>query len=112
MRFLGRVAKFWLLFAFICISIYFAIYNQDRVHLQLPPFLDHITVPAYMAFGACFVLGAMLMSLHHAVDSVKKSLEIRRLRKRLRELSPLGDETTTAESSRRVDVYDPLEPLP
>jgi len=43
---------------------------------------------------------------------MKKSLEIRRLRKRLRELSPLGDEPTAAESSRRVDVYDPLEPLP
>ena len=112
MRFLSRVARFWLLFAFVGISIYFAIYNQDRVHMQLPPLLDHITVPAYMAFGACFLLGALLTTLFHALDSVKKTVEIRRLRKQLRLLTPPGAETLTAEPLRRGDVYDPPEPLP
>jgi len=112
MRFLSRVARFWLLFALVSISIYFAIYNQDRVHMRLPPLLDHITVPAYMAFGACFLLGALLTTLFHALDSVKKTLEIRRLRKQLRLLTPPSAETLAVGSLHRGNVYDPPEPLP
>lgn len=84
MFFLKRLALFWFLCAFFGLSGYFAIYNQDRVTLTLPPWVDHISVPAYLAFVAFFLIGAAVTWIYFGIEYTKKSFEIRKLHKIVR----------------------------
>ena len=88
MHVLGRIAKFWVLWVFVILSLYLAYYNQERVGLSLEPWIEHINLPGYLVHLAFFLLGAAVMTCYFLIDSLKKTLEIRRLTRRLRELDP------------------------
>ena len=85
MRFLARLANFWLLITFVSFTAYFAVYNRDRVSLHLPPWIEQITMPGYMINLAFFFVGAIVVTIYFGIDSIRKSLIIRRLRRQLRE---------------------------
>ena len=91
-RFLGRVAKLWVILAFVVIAIYFTVFNQERVHIRMPPWIQQVSVPLFVVEMAFFGAGAMVMTIYFGLESLKKSLEIRRLTKRLKELDPTFDE--------------------
>ena len=86
MGFITKLFRFWVLLIFAVSTGYFAIYNQDHVALKLPPWIEHISVPAYGAFATFFLFGAAVVTLFFGVDSMRKSVQIRRLNKQLREL--------------------------
>ena len=84
MFFLKRLALFWFLCAFFGLSGYFAIYNQERVSLVFPPWVDHISVPAYVAFVFFFLLGSAVTWVYFGIEYTRKTLEIRRLNRLVR----------------------------
>lgn len=84
MRFLGRLAKFWVLLTFSVSTGYFWIHNQDRMPLNLPPWIDHISIPAWMAYTSAFLAGTVVTTCALSLDIFGKSLEIRRLKKALK----------------------------
>ena len=108
MRFLTRLANFWLLITMVSISAYFAVYNRDRVSLHLPPWIEQITMPGYIVNLAFFFLGAAVVTVYFGIDSLRKSLTIRRLRKKLREYG--ADDTETSSTGDNRSQLAPGEP--
>lgn len=98
MQFLGRLAKFWLLLAFVGSSGYFGYFNRDRIVVNAPPWMDQVAVPAYSAYMSMFLLGAFVTCVYLGMDSFRKSMEIRRLSRRVRELEPTRTSRQPAES--------------
>lgn len=88
MRLLATLAKAWLIVLFVVLLGYLAIYDQEHVSLHLPPWIEHITLPAYAMYMGFFLLGMVASGLFFGVSSLRKSFEIRRLNKRLKELEP------------------------
>ena len=83
MAFLSRLAKFWGVLLLAGLGGYIALYNQDRVVVVLPPWIQQVTVPAYVAFIGAFLLGAGVASVYFGVEHFRKSLAIRALNRRL-----------------------------
>ena len=88
MFFLKRLGLFWFLLAFFCLSGYFAMYNLDRVSISIPPWVEHLSVPAYLAFVFFFLIGSAVTWIYFGIEYTKKSMEVRRLTKQLRVLDP------------------------
>lgn len=110
MHFLGRVAKFWLILAFLGSGAYFAHFNREHVGLQLPPWIEHVTLPAYLVYGGSFLVGTLVTSLFFGIDNLRKTFEIRRLQRRVRELEPAP--LTSAAGSPLSAAPLTQEPLP
>ena len=103
MRFLSRLARFWLMITFVGTSAYFAAYNRERVSLHLPPWIEQITLPGYMINLTFFFLGALVVSAYFGIDSLSKYLTIRRLKKQLREYGIDDDSESRASNSPQID---------
>ncbi len=88
MFFLKRLGLFWFLAAFFGFSGYFAMYNLDRVSISMPPWLEHLSIPAYLAFIIFFLMGSGVTWIYFGIEYTKKSMEVRRLTKQLRVLDP------------------------
>jgi len=84
MRFLGTVAKLWVLLTFSVSTGYFWIHNRDNMPLNIPPWFDHISVPGWLAYSASFLAGALVTTLAFSLDTLGRALEIRRLKKALK----------------------------
>jgi uncharacterized integral membrane protein len=85
MNFLAKLAKFWILLAFAGFTGYLWIHNQDRIPLHIPPWVQHIPVPAWLAYSVFFLAGSFVTTVALILDLLGKALEIRRLRKALKE---------------------------
>jgi uncharacterized integral membrane protein len=85
MFFLKRLALFWFLCSFFGLSGYFAIYNQDRVSVTFPPWIDHLSLPSYMAFVVFFLLGSAVTWVYFGIEYTRKSFEVRRLSRIVRQ---------------------------
>lgn len=85
MFFLKKLALFWFLCMFFGLSGYFAIYNQARVPISVPPWIDQINVPSYMAFVAFFLIGSAVTWIYFGIDYTRKSLEVRKLNRLIRQ---------------------------
>lgn len=90
MGFVTKLVRFWVLLIFAASTGYFAIYNQDHVALKLPPWIEHVSVPAYGAFATFFLFGAAVVTLFFGFDSMRKTVEIRRLNKQIKKMGELG----------------------
>jgi uncharacterized integral membrane protein len=84
MRFLGTVSKLWVLLTFSVSTGYFWIHNRDNMPLNLPPWLDHISVPCWLAYSGAFLAGALVTTLAFSFDTLGRAMEIRRLKKALK----------------------------
>lgn len=87
MRFLGRLARFWAVLLVAAFAVYLGTANQEHVSVSLPPWLETLGMPAYVAYMAFFGLGAVVASLFFGFENMRKLLEIRKLNKRLATLS-------------------------
>jgi hypothetical protein len=94
MFFLRRLGLFWFLAAFFGFSGYFAMYNLDRVSISVPPWLEHMSVPAYLAFIFFFLLGSAVTWVYFGIEYTKKSMEVRRLTKKLRLIDGKKDQSS------------------
>ncbi len=84
MRFLGRLARFWVLLTFSASTGYFWLHNQDRMPLNVPPWLDHVSIPSWMAYSVFFLIGVVITLFALSLEVIGKSMEIRRLKKALK----------------------------
>jgi hypothetical protein len=98
MFFLRRLGLFWFLAAFFGFSGYFAMYNLDRVSISVPPWLEHMSVPAYLAFIFFFLLGSAVTWVYFGIEYTKKSMEVRRLTKKLRLLDGKKDQSSNRDA--------------
>lgn len=113
MGFIIKLVRFWVLLVFAVSTGYFAIYNQDHVALKLPPWIEHVSVPAYGAFATFFLFGASVVTLYFGFDSMRKTLEIRRLNKQIRELGGTPTRTGDGQESLHTPLIDgPAASLP
>jgi uncharacterized integral membrane protein len=111
MRFLARLAWIALLLVVLGGGIYLYHYNQERVHVVLPPWLEQAQMPGGVAYTAFFIAGAGLIAAVFAIDHLSKLWTIRKLKKRLAELEP--EPPATLDLTRRGDGPQPsLEPMP
>jgi uncharacterized integral membrane protein len=113
MGFVVKLVRFWVLLVFAVSTGYFAIYNQDKVALKLPPWIEHISVPAYAAFATFFLFGAIVVTVFFGLDSMRKTFEIRRLNKQVRELGgQVARHADLPETMHSPSVDGPAASLP
>jgi uncharacterized membrane protein YciS (DUF1049 family) len=98
MQWLSRVWTFGLALLAIVFGVAIALSNRDAIPVSIPMFFNQ-TVPASVAFALFFVLGAAFGGVWFGGDHVRKTLTIRRLRRRLREIE--GDAPGRAGRPRR-----------
>lgn len=85
MFFFKKLALFWFLFMLFGMSGYFAIYNQTRIAVSIPPWIDQINVPSYLAFITFFLIGSAVTWVYFGIEYTRKSLEVRKLNKIIRQ---------------------------
>lgn len=102
MKFIGLLMRYWLLVVFIIATSYVAVVNGDEtLSFQLPPLLNNYTLRVWEFFGASFLVGVTLTVFFFGIEYSRKSLEVRRLRKQLKELDTLkqpSNRTAVAEN--------------
>ncbi len=108
MAFFSRLAKFWLVLAIVIMGAYFTLSNQDRISLSLPPWIPHVTVPAYLVFLAFFAAGASVMAIYLGIEVLSKTIEIHKLRRQLRDIGRLDDEIFRRSESAQSLADDTL----
>ena len=85
MTFLTRLAKLWVLVLFMILGGYFALFNEERVALSLPPVIEHVSLPGYVLVLAMFLIGSLVSSTFFGYEHVRSRLEIRRLTRELQD---------------------------
>lgn len=85
MMFLIRVFRLWLGILIALYAVYLAINNTDRMVIQLPPFVSHVSLPVYVVAAAFILTGCAIAIIFLGLDLVKKSLTIHQLQKKLRQ---------------------------
>lgn len=112
MQFLGRLAKLWLLLGLLGTTAYFSYFNRERVLISLPPWGESISVPAFAAFLAIFFVGSFVTTIFLGLETARKTLELRRLTRRLAVLDPQhGVSSPSPErESLRTPAIDPSAP--
>jgi uncharacterized integral membrane protein len=108
MRFMFSLLRFWLLLLFVAMSGYIALYNQESVPVSLPPWLQHISVPAYQAYSAFLLIGAALTVIFFGVEHTRKSFTINRLNKRIKELEASESPVFSTSRHSSPSVSDPV----
>lgn len=83
MVFIWRLAKFWLAISALLLMALFCIFNQDYIDVHWGQF-GVTRVQAAVAYITCFFLGASVVTLFFGFDILKKTMEIRRLKKQVR----------------------------
>lgn len=96
MAFLTKLLRFWFFGAFLILAIWFALSNQERYAISLKPWIEHISLPAWIVVTGSFALGAVLASVAFGVDSLGKAMQIRRLTKTLRDVQSTSAGTSTS----------------
>ena len=92
MRTVVKMVKFWFFVIFVVLGIFIGINNRDLVALNFPPFFPSMTMPVFILVLGAFIVGAVMASVWFLVDSIPKNLEVRKLRRQLKNLSPESDD--------------------
>jgi len=101
MVFVIRVFRLWLGILIALYAVYLAVNNTERMVIQLPPFISHVSLPVYV-IGASFLLaGCGIAVIFLGLDLVKKSLTIHQLKKRLRQYEPMESFAVPATGTAR-----------
>jgi hypothetical protein len=111
--FLAKISKFWAALLLVVACGYFAAFNHEsRLDLRFPPWIEHISVSAWIGVLIAFLLGAVVASLIFGVEHLRRSLEIRRLTRQLADARTGTFRPTVPAASPRLDRNDPLAPTP
>ena len=99
------------------ISANFAINNQDPVAVDLGPFAKTVNIKLHFLTFIVFTLGAVTASSYFLLDTLRKTLLIKKQSKKIKKLeksSPtvlnLDGSATTAQTLRPEDTEFPSEP--
>ena len=91
MRTVVKMVKFWFFVTFVILGIFIGINNRDLVALNFPPFFPSMTMPVFVLTIGSYVIGVLTASLWFLLDSIPKNLEVRKLRRQVKNLSPDSD---------------------
>ncbi|MBC7660596.1 MAG: LapA family protein [Chitinophagaceae bacterium] len=75
--FTGLVALAGLIYA-----IFFSVRNMEALPINLPFFGDY-RVPGFVAYLGAFILGALIVTVMSTLEHIRKSMQLRKLRKDL-----------------------------
>jgi uncharacterized integral membrane protein len=83
MNFLFNLLRFWVFLLFGTLTGYIALTNNSHVSLHLPPFIELVNMPLYMALAGAFLTGAGVMVLFFGNDYLRRAWQVRQLNRRL-----------------------------
>ena len=83
MNIIKQLLKFWIVIVFGCAGAYLLLYNQEPIYVNLPG-IGEFKIMTAIAFIACFFVGATTVVIHFSIDLLKKSIELRTLKKKLK----------------------------
>ena len=101
MKLLQSLMKFWVLIIAFAFGAFICVINTDPIVMRLPPDLE-IRMPLAMSLISGFLYGGTTVIFYFFFDIAKKSLEIRKLQKQLRQY----------ESAAETDASPANEPAP
>ncbi len=84
-NFLRQLLKLWFVLMICAFAAYLLIFNQDPVQVNLPG-ITSVRVVSAVAYLISFALGATLVATYFATDMLRKSWEIRALRRKISRL--------------------------
>ncbi len=96
MKLIRALAAFWVLLVALAFGAFICTINTDPVVIRLPPDME-LRLPLAIALICAFLYGATTVILYFFWDLTKKSLELRRLNKQLRQWRDLGPATSTSQ---------------
>lgn len=103
MKFIYLLLRFWVVFVFIGLAGYLAIKNSHAITVSFPPYFTQITQPAYIVYMAFAILGATIAVFFFGWEHLRKSWEVRSLRKKLAQLSPSEPMTKSNKSLKNLE---------
>ncbi len=86
--FIIRVLRLWLGILIALYAVFLAINNTERMVIQLPPFVSHVSLPVYVVAAAFLLIGCAIAIIFLGFDLAKQALTIRKLKKKLRQYEP------------------------
>lgn len=105
--FIIRVFRLWLGILISVYAVYLAINNTERMVIQLPPFISHVSLPVYVVAAAFILTGCAIAIIFLGLDLAKQSLTIHKLQKKLRQLEAMQPvEVMTSSESRNKPTID------
>ena len=114
MDFLRKLTSFWFLLLLVGGVGYFGAHNLEKIYVTIPQVGEFKTVAA-IAFLSCFLAGAFVAVVFFGWDSVKKSITIRKLNKRIGNIErnrPIPSQPPAQEPARASHPAEPKESLP
>ena len=112
MIFLRKLLSFFIILVITLYIGYFTYLNTDRIFVIVPG-LGEQTISKAFGFLTSFTLGAIFSCLFFGFDFIKKSLEVRGLKKELKDSSSVKSTAkakfTPTVSEPKKDIFD--EPL-
>lgn len=106
MMFVIRVFRLWLGILIALYAVYLAINNTERMVLQLPPFVSHVSLPVYIVAAAFLVVGCALAIIFLGLDLAKQALTIHKLKKKLRQYESSDTGRFAADEMQEPSLLD------
>ncbi len=102
MMFVIRVFRLWLGILIALYAVYLAINNTERMVIQLPPFVSHVSLPVYVVAAAFLLIGCAIAIIFLGLDLAKQALTIHKLKKKLRHYESSDGDRFAAD-----DIHEP-----
>lgn len=110
MDFTKKFLSYWFFLIIAVLAVYIGISNIDYIYVRIPQVGEFKTRAAF-AFLAWFVAGAGVTAIWFGMDAIKKSLRIRTLQHKVRQLQIEAGDVRLVKSShsRGVDGNEKLK---
>ena len=106
MMFVIRVFRLWLGILIALYAVYLAINNTERMVIQLPPFVSHVSLPVYIVAAAFLLIGCAIAIIFLGLDLAKQALTIHQLKKKLRHYESSGADRFAADEMQEPPLLD------
>ena len=90
MSVLVSAGKFWLVVVMMILALYVSYFNRTFIPISLPPVVESMNLPAFVIYLAWLATGCAMTWFFLGIDLLKKSWQIRKLSKQVRELGGAG----------------------
>ena len=85
MSFLVKLIKFVVLLSFLCAGAYFILFNGSTIELSFGH-LGSVAMPAAVIYIIFYLLGAFTISAYFGYEYTRRTLRLRKLERKLRNL--------------------------